>query len=92
MKELENRLQDLEEKHSSLSHSHDLLRHEYNSAKKELARLAEENESLRDPTGSTSTTNELLASDESFDPGKGGDILFNEPFFFDSADSGMSKE
>lgn len=89
MKELEHKLQDLEEKHSNLSQSHDLLRNEYDSAKKELARLVQENESLRDTTSSNTITNELLTPDESFDPGKEGDLIFNEPYFFES---GMSKQ
>jgi len=90
VKELEHRLQDLEEKHSSLSQSHELLQHEYDSAKKQLARLVQENESLRDPSSSSAAN--VLTPEESFDPGKGGDMLFNEPFFFDSADAGLSKE
>jgi len=85
VKELEHRLQELEEKHSSLSHEHE-------SVKKQLARVLQENESLRDRTSSPASE---LTSDASFDPGKGGDIdrlLFSEPYFFDAADSGMSKQ
>jgi len=89
VKELEHRLQDLEEKHSNLSQSHATLQHEYESAKKQLARVLQENESLRDPTSNATT--HLLTPDGSFDPGK-GDIagLLYEPFFFD--DSGMPKQ
>jgi len=92
VKELEHKLQDLEEKHNNLSESHEQLQQEYDTARKQLARLTQENESLRGPKGSSSITSGLLASDESFDPGKGGELLFSEPFFFDSADSGVSKE
>jgi len=92
VKELEHRLQDLEEKHSDLSQSHETLQHEYNSTKKQLSIVLQENESLRDPTART--TNPLLTPDGSFDPGKGDmdRMLFTEPFFFDSVDSGMSKQ
>jgi len=91
VKELEHRLQGLEEKHNVLSQSHETLQHEYESAKKQLASVLQENESLRDPTSTTTT--HLLTPDGSFDPGKGDiDRLLYEPFFFDSVESGMSKE
>lgn len=89
VKELEHKLQELEDKHSSLSQSHETLQQEYSNTKKQLAKVLEENESLRDPTSRTS--NPLLSPAESFDPGKEDIELFNEPFFFDSAGSGLSK-